>query len=77
LSIKLPLIFFVKYFVSSTAEIPMVGGRGKMRTADFFDHTGAYLAALLDENKPLDPRARLPECSMISNKYLNKLDTNF
>jgi hypothetical protein len=36
LSIKLPLIFFVKHLVSSTAEIPMIGeDGGKMRTADF------------------------------------------
>jgi hypothetical protein len=39
LSIKLTLIFFAKHLVPSTAEIPMVGDAGKMRTAEFFAQT--------------------------------------
>jgi hypothetical protein len=38
---------------------------------------GAYLAALLDENKPLDPRARLPECSMISDNEMKRINIEF
>jgi hypothetical protein len=39
LSIQLPLIFFAKHLVPSTAEIPMVGVAGKMSTAEFFAQT--------------------------------------
>jgi hypothetical protein len=38
---------------------------------------GTYLAALLDENKPLDPRARLPECSMISDNEMKRINIEF
>lgn len=35
---------------------------------------GTYLAALLDESKPLDPRARLPEFSMISDNEMKRIN---
>lgn len=38
---------------------------------------GTYLAALLDESKPLDPRARLPECSMISDNEMKRINIEF
>jgi hypothetical protein len=38
---------------------------------------GTYLAALLDESKPLDPRARLPEFSMISDNEMKRINIEF
>jgi hypothetical protein len=38
---------------------------------------GTYLAALLDESKPLDPRAQLPEFSMISDNEMKRINIEF
>jgi hypothetical protein len=38
---------------------------------------GTYLAALLDESKPLDPHARLPEFSMISDDEMKRINIEF
>ena len=38
---------------------------------------GTYLAVLLDESKPLDPRAQLPEFSMISDNEMKRINIEF
>ena len=38
---------------------------------------GTYLAVLLDESKPLDPRARSPEISMISDNEMKRINIEF